>query len=180
MKRRQLPGLALAVLCTAMAFMSSASAHEGRKLNGYWLYLGFASEPAFEDEINGPVVFVNNLKQKPVKLKELNDKSKNDLTVEALYYGLKDTKKNLTAKPKAKISLGKMSGAFEGFMQGPQFVASTPGAYGFRVTGLLNGKNVDTTFVCSRGSLNLAYGYFDCVNGPYVAPGPRIRGWWPN
>lgn len=183
MKRRFVHGLSLAVLAAALASASTASAHEARKVNGYWLYPGFASEPSFEDVINGPVMYVNDAKQKPVSVAELTDPKKNDISVEIFYYGLRDSKKNWTAKPISTMKLGKMTTykfPFDGYLVGPEFVTSKPGGYGFHFTGLMNGKPLDEKFVCQRGSQDLPASFFDCVSGAYVTPGPRIRGWWPN
>ncbi|MFO1417132.1 MAG: hypothetical protein U1E83_00540 [Methylotetracoccus sp.] len=181
MKRRFVHGLSLAVLAATLA--STASAHEARKVNGYWLFPGFADEPAFEDVMNGPVMFVNDAKFKPVPVADLSDPKKNDISVEVFYYGQRDSKKNWTAAPIATMKLGKMalfSAFFDGYLVGPKFVTSKPGGYGFHFTGLMNGKPLDEKFVCQRGSQDLPASYFDCVSGAYVTPGPRIRGWWPN
>lgn len=179
MKMQKVARLLGAVLSTWLAFAGPASAHEHRALNGYHVFLGFVYEPSLEDELNGPVLLVRDAKFKEVPLAELQDTTRNKLTVEALYYGLKDTRDNRTAKPRERLSLGRFQPIVDGALYNAMYT-SKPGVYGFRIKGLLNGKQVDSKFVCSRGSLDLPNSYFDCVSAPPVAPGPRIRGWWPN
>jgi hypothetical protein len=113
-----------------------ASAHEGRKVGGYELVVGFGDEPAYAGAKNSVQVILSDAaSHRPVV--DLGDTVKVDIT-----QGTDDAPKlSLTLEPFFEVGEFGTPGDYRAF-----FIPTAPGAYTFHLTGSIKGQRVDQKF----------------------------------
>lgn len=154
-------------IATLLALMTlPAAAHEARVVAGgeYEIEVGWRTEPAIEDVLNNVDFFVFREDGTPVSVRGGDSL---DVTFEVLY--LRDDAFN--AQVLARRSLG--SDLNQDFVNAGRynipFIPTKDGAYGFRLTGTIEGHPINETFVCEGGSLSDDEA-FDCVDDAVTFP----------
>jgi hypothetical protein len=179
---------ALALCGTGLIASPEASAQvETRDVNGYTLQL-VAWQNLVEDVQNVYLIFFSKGKNhKSIPVEELLDTSKNDIKIDWLYYGTKDTPDNYTAKPQSRKDFGNAIKAFfddgsiaDSVLQTQWMVPTRPGVYGLHFSGLMNGATLDETFVCGKASQDPKDGMQCAAERPMTWPGTVEDGYRPN
>jgi hypothetical protein len=148
------------------------SAHERRVVGGYTIVVGFRSEPAFEDEVNGADIgLVRTSDQRPINA-SAGDVV--DLTVQVQLRKSESFDSDVVQAAnleKPTQGFGTLNRYFS------LFRPTVDGTYAFRVRGTVWDKSdpagigpitIDETYVCGAGSLGL--GAFNCVRDPQPFP----------
>lgn len=152
---------------------STVVAHEHRHIEGTGCdaEFGWQTEPTYEDVENGIVLSLEECEAAAADIQ---------ITVEALHLTTDDYNapvKHPVSKNRKVIGMLNAEDNFGSL----QITPSKAGAYGFILTGTINGVAVNEKFVCGGGSLDTDHGsYFDCVVKPTVFPGPAINRYIPN
>lgn len=154
MKQNSLRLLGLAASSVALLLPASASAWETRVINGYTVQVGQSYEPLeSEDAPTFPLMYIFDSKGKPVRTAELNDRKKTEIYVKVLYYGPEDRAENYGATPLDSVDAGRYPVTFsDGLLANLPLRIGAPGAIGFRLSGMLNGRYFDELFVCGKSS----------------------------
>lgn len=157
---------AIAALLALMAL--PAAAHEPREVAGglYEIEVGWRTEPTFEDVLNNIDFFVLRADGTPVSVR---DGDSLDVTFEVLY--LRSDAFN--AQVLARRNLG--NGLIQDFVNSSRynvpFIPTKDGAYGFKLTGTIEGHPISEKFVCGGGSQS-AEEAFECVQDAVTFPLP--------
>lgn len=128
------------------------------------LTVGWRTEPAFAKQANAMDLFITDNVSGPVE-----DPSFIDIEIKILY--LKED------APDAKvIKSAVLKGDFRQDRSIPNrynisVLLTKPGAYGFHIAGMINGIDVDETFICRGGSLNPDGRSFGCIEKLQKFPG---------
>lgn len=159
-----------AMLLSMIAF--SAAAHEGRSVAGGALQIevGWRTEPAIEDVLNNFDLFVERDDGTPVSVRA---GAEIDLSIEVLFLR-RDT-------PSSPILAHEtLEGELKQDFVNPSrynipFIPTKDGAYGFHLTGTIEGHPIDEVFICGGGSQSDDEA-FDCVDDAQSFPfGTRAR-----
>ena len=141
-------------------------AHEAREVAGgeYEIEVGWRTEPAFEDVLNNVDFFVVREDGTPVSVRAGDSL---DVTFEVLY--LRTDAPN--AQVLARRTLG--NGLIQDFVNPSRynipFIPTKDGAYGFKLTGTIEGHPINETFICEGGSQNEDED-FACVDNATTFP----------
>ena len=155
------------VIATLMALAAApVAAHEPREVADglYEIEVGWRTEPAIEDVLNNLDFFVVRADGTAVSVR---DGDSLDVNFEVLYLADDD----FSAPVLAHRDLG--SDLNQDFVNASRynipFIPTKNGAYGFRLTGTIEGHAVDETFVCGAGSQSIDEA-FDCVTNAVTFP----------
>src|SRR3954447_15395032 len=146
---RQMFGVASAGLMLAGSVLGVA-AHEHREVGNYEFVVGFISEPAISEELNGLSLRVTQAQAPDAVATPVGDDAtpaaepvqvgveglESTLQAEVIYG---DQKMTLTLSPAWKDP-----GAYQSW-----FIPMQPGDYSFHIWGEINGQQVDETFTSS-------------------------------
>ncbi|MFO1417131.1 MAG: hypothetical protein U1E83_00535 [Methylotetracoccus sp.] len=180
--------LPLAFAAVGLASSNGASAGEElREINGYNVDVIYYYDPPTEDELHTYFLLITDAQGNLVPAADLGDPNKTRLKAELLYFGTKDTPDNYTAKPLVQKAIGDVKPYLsfdgitgnDGFMLTEMIRETRPGAYGLRLTGLLNGAAVDEKFVCGKASQD-PNASLACVGRVPVFPGTLQDRYIPN
>lgn len=163
----------LGIITIGLFAASPVVAHEHRHIEGTGCdaEVGWETEPTFEDVENYMILSLEDCEAAAEDIQ---------ITVKVLRLTTDDY--NAPVKPPVSHNqkvLGTLD-TIDNFGK-IQITPSKAGAYGFILTGTINGVAVDEKFVCGGGSQDTEHGTeFDCVVKPTVFPGPAINRYIPN
>jgi len=128
---RPRPGIAAAAAAAVLALSAgSVLAHEVRQVGDYTIVIGFIDEPVFVGQKSGLEILITTGDEQPVEGLE------ETLTAEAIQG---DASRELTLSPR----FGE-PGWYQAF-----FFPTRAGAYTFRITGSIEGQEIDESFTSS-------------------------------
>jgi len=128
---RARPGIAAAAAAAVLALSAgSVLAHEVRQVGDYTIVIGFIDEPVFVGQKSGLEILITTGDEQPVEGLE------ETLTAEAIQG---DASRELTLSPR----FGE-PGWYQAF-----FFPTRAGAYTFRITGSIEGQEIDESFTSS-------------------------------
>lgn len=156
----------IAIATLMMLAMTPAGAHEAREVAGgeYEIEVGWRTEPAIEDVLNNVDFFVVREDGTPVSLRAGDSL---DVNFEVLFLRHDD----FNAQVLARSNLGNQLN--QDFVNASRynipFIPTKDGAYGFHLTGTIEGHAIDEVFVCGAGSQS-GDEAFDCVSNAKTFP----------
>jgi hypothetical protein len=161
------------VIAAFVFFVSlNAEAHEPRIIGDgvFSVSAGWVSEPAYEDVVNGFNINISAIDEfgitTPVST-ALGDTV--DLKAKVLFLETDSSDADILASMMLKDPVSLMHGTLNRYAS--RFKPTHDGAYGFHVTGTINGVFVDEIFICGGGSQHADGRAFGCAVDPQVFPG---------
>lgn len=147
----------LLALVFLFSFSFHLSAHEPREgVSGVFnLAVGHRVEPAYADEPNQFDLIINNLDGTPADVTEIN------LNVNVLF--LKDDLYDAKILHRALLGDEIIRDRATANRFNIPYMPTKPGAYGFEISGTINGVLISEKFVCENGTLNPLARSFGCI-----------------
>jgi hypothetical protein len=148
---RQMFGVAAAGLMLAGSVLGAA-AHEHREVGNYEFVVGFISEPAISEELNGLSLRVTQAQAPDAAAATPVGDAATPAAVEPVQVGVEGLESTLQAEviygdQKMTLTLSPAwqdPGAYQSW-----FIPMQPGDYSFHIWGEINGQQVDETFTSS-------------------------------